>query len=124
MMYQFFKSLIDEDRAPVVICDPDHTIIYMNPAAAENYKKHGGYELLGKSLLDCHNDKSNEMIKKVVEWFADDSSHNRIHTFFNQKQNKDVYMIALRNEEGKLIGYYEKHEYRNRDDAEIYGEIL
>lgn len=124
MMYQFFKSIIDEDRAPVVICDPDHKIIYMNPAAAENYKKHGGYELVGKSLLDCHNEKSCERINKVIEWFKSDSSHNRIHTFFNTKQNKDVYMIALRDEEGKLIGYYEKHEHRNRDDAEIYGEIL
>ena len=50
----YFKSIIDQDRAAVVICSLDHKIIYMNPAAAANYHKYGGAELLGKSLLDCH----------------------------------------------------------------------
>jgi len=31
-----------------------------------------------------------------------------------------VYMIALRDESGKLIGYYEKHEFRNRETAKLY----
>ena len=30
----YFKSIIDQDRAAVVICSLDHKIIYMNPAAA------------------------------------------------------------------------------------------
>ena len=38
----FFKSVIDQDRAPVVLCDLDHTILYMNPAAIRNYAKRGG----------------------------------------------------------------------------------
>lgn len=29
------------------------------------------------------------------------------------KENKDVYMVALHDDTGVLIGYYEKHEYRN-----------
>ena len=29
-------------------------------------------------------------------------------------------MIALRDEQGNLIGYYEKHEYRNRETMEMY----
>ena len=43
----YFKSIIDQDRAAVVICSLDHKIIYMNPAAAANYHKYGGAELLG-----------------------------------------------------------------------------
>ena len=39
---------------------------------------------------------------------------------FTAKENKDVYMVALRDEDGKLIGYYEKHEYRNRETAKRY----
>lgn len=112
---QFFKSLIDEDKCAVVICDIDHTIIYMNPAACVRYDKKGGASLLGKSLLDCHNSRSNEMIHKVIEWFQESSLHNRIYTYYDEKENKDVYMIALRNEQGDLIGYYEKHEYRSRE---------
>lgn len=116
----FFKSMIDEDKAAVVICDTEHKIIYMNPAACENYSKWGGADLLGKNLLECHNSRSQEMIHKVVEWFQADKSHNRIYTYYNEKQNKDVYMIALRDEQGALIGYYEKHEYRNRETETLY----
>lgn len=46
--------------------------------------------------------------------------HNRMYTFYNEKENKDVYMVALRDEQGELIGYYEKHEYRNREQGEPY----
>lgn len=114
----FFKSVIDQDRAAVVICDLTHTIIYMNPAAVERYKKRG--DLLGKSLLDCHNGHSNEMIKRVVAWFSEDKSHNLVYTYHNEKENKDVYMTALRNDGGELIGYYEKHEYRDRESMKMY----
>ena len=33
----YFKSIIEQDQAPVVICDTEHTVIYMNPAAVERY---------------------------------------------------------------------------------------
>ena len=29
-------------------------------------------------------------------------------------------MVALRNEKGALIGYYEKHEYRDRETMKLY----
>lgn len=47
----FFKSIIDQDSCPVVICDLDHQIIYMNPGAAARYAKQGGADLVGKSLM-------------------------------------------------------------------------
>lgn len=31
-----------------------------------------------------------------------------------------VYMVALRDDAGQLIGYYEKHEYRSRETMKIY----
>lgn len=116
----FFKSVIDSDIAPVVICSADHTIIYINPSAAQRYAKKGGYDLIGKSLLDYHNSDSNIKIKKVAEWFGESPDNNRMYTFHNPKENKDVYMIALRDESGELIGYYEKHEYRTAENADTY----
>lgn len=115
-----FKSVLEQDTAPVVICDTEHIIVYMNPAACEHYRKYGGSALVGKNLLACHNERSGEMIKKILAWFREDTAHNRVHTFFSEKENKDVYMIALRNDAGKLIGYYEKHEYRDRDMTAMY----
>jgi PAS domain-containing protein len=115
-----FQSVIDQDTAPVVICDLDHTIVYMNPAAAANYAKYGGEALVGRSLLDCHNETSRDHIRRVVAWFRQDPSHNIIHTFYSEKDNKDVYMVALRGAANELIGYYEKHEYRNRETQPLY----
>ena len=117
---EIYKSVLEADRAAVVICDLEHTIIYMNPVAIERYAKWGGKDLMGKSLMNCHNEKSREMIEKVIDWFKASKDNNIVYTFFNQKENKDVYMVALRNEEGNLIGYYEKHEYRNRETMKMY----
>ncbi|MBP5490084.1 MAG: PAS domain-containing protein [Lachnospiraceae bacterium] len=117
---EIYKSVLEADRAAVVICDLDHSIIYMNPTAIRRYDKWGGAALLGKSLLDCHNEKSCEMIIKVVDWFRADARHNIVYTSHNQKENKDVYMVALRDDSGNLIGYYEKHEYRNPETMKMY----
>ena len=92
----------------------------MNPAAIKNYAKRGGVALIGKSLLACHNPESNKRIQQVVDWFAADVNHNIVYTSYNAKQNKDVYMVALRDSEQKLIGYYEKHEYRDRETMKFY----
>lgn len=116
----YFKSLIDQDSASVVICDLNHVMIYLNPAAIKNYEKRGGAELMGKSLFDCHNERSVGLIKQVVDWFGKSTQNNKVHTFYNEKQTKDVYMIALRDENENLIGYYEKHEFRTKDETPFY----
>lgn len=120
--YQFdlFKSIIDQDRSAIVICNLKHEIIYMNPTAIVRYKKRGGANLIGRSLLACHNKKSQELIQNVITWFEKSTDHNIVYTYFNEKENKDVYMVALRDEHKKLIGYYEKHEYRNKETMKQY----
>ena len=115
-----FKSVLESDRAAVVICDLEHKIIYMNPVAISRYEKWGGKDLLGRNLLDCHNDKSKEMISKVVDWFKSSTDNNLVYTSYNQKENKDVYMVALRDDSGNLFAYYEKHEYRDRETMKMY----
>ena len=115
-----YKSVLEADKAAVVICDLEHTIIYMNPTAINRYEKWGGKSLIGQSLLNCHSDKSREMIIKVLDWFKASKDNNIVYTSYNEKENKDVYMVALRNESGELIAYYEKHEYRNRETMKMY----
>jgi transcriptional regulator with PAS, ATPase and Fis domain len=115
----FYKSIIDQDKSSVVICNLEHEIIYMNPEAIKNYAKRGGEALIGQSIMDCHNEESQNKMRQVVEWFAASPKHNIVYTFYNEKQNKDVYMVALRVDE-KLIGYYEKHEFRNKETMKMY----
>lgn len=117
---KYFKSIVEQDRCAVVICNTKHEIIYMNPAAIARYGKSGGEKLIGTSLLNCHSKKSNEMIEKTVEWLKKNTDNNIVYTYRNKKENKDVYMVALRDDDGTLIGYYEKHEYRNLETMKLY----
>ena len=113
---KFFKSIIDQDFAPVVICNLEHIVVYMNPASIARYHT----DLTGKSLKACHNTDSNNKIDKAVAWFAENKDNNIVYTYHSGKENKDVYMVALRNDDGELIGYYEKHEFRNPETMETY----
>lgn len=116
MLQQLFKSVMDQDPAPVVICDLESRVRYMNPAAIRRYHR----DLTGQNVKDCHPAAANEKIDRVLEWFARSKENNRVYTFRNDRENKDVYMVALRNDAGELIGYYEKHEYRSAETVPLY----
>ena len=116
MLNKLFKSIIDRDSASVVVCDMNSKIVYMNPSSIKRYHK----DLTGCKLKDCHPPKANEMIDKVLAWFKASEDNNIMYTFHNEKENKDVYMVALRDDDKTLIGYYEKHEYRNRETVGFY----
>ena len=66
-LYKLFKSILDQDTTPVVVCDMNDIIVYMNPCAIERYHK----DLTGRSIKDCNPPKANEMIDKVVTWFRE-----------------------------------------------------
>lgn len=116
----YFKSIIDQDPMEVVICDLNNDIIYMNPAAIEFYDEDTGAGLIGRSIMDCHPHWANLKIDEVVKWFSESKDHNVVHTAFNERRNMDFYMVALRDENGELIGYYEKHESRNKESMPFY----
>ena len=116
MISQFFKSIIDQDTAPIVVCDTESVIVYMNPSAIKRYHR----DLTGKSLKDCHNANFNEAIDRVCAWFGKNKNNNIIFTYHNDKENKDVYMVALRDDDGNWIGYYEKQEFKNAETAVPY----
>ena len=116
---KFFKCVLEQDTATIVICDLEHTVVYMNPASVLRYHT----DLTGKSIKTCHNADSNAKIDRVVAWFAESKDNNVVFTSRNDKENKDVYMVALREDNGTLIGYYEKHEYRTQETKSLYAEI-
>ena len=115
-MEQLFKSILEQDRAPVVVCDMESTVVYMNPSAIKRYH----VDLTGKNIKACHPKEANDKIDKVLDWFGKSTENNIVYTFRNDEENKDVYMVALRDEDKKLIGYYEKHEYRTRETQPKY----
>lgn len=44
---KYYKSIINQDKCAVVICNLSHIIIDMNQAAIERYAKQGGEKLIG-----------------------------------------------------------------------------
>ncbi len=116
MLNKLFKSILDQNTAPIVVCDMRDTIVYMNPSAIERYHK----DLTGANIKECHPTSANEMIEKVLAWFKESKDNNIIYTYRNDEENKDVYMVALRDDDGTLIGYYEKHEYRDKETVGLY----
>lgn len=116
MLNQLIKAVLEQDSAPVVICDMDSIVRYMNPAAVEHYHR----DLTGSDVRGCHPPHANALIEQVLDWFRQGKENNKVYTYRNDREDKDVYMIALRNVQGELIGYYEKHEYRRRETAELY----
>lgn len=116
MMYKLFKSILEQDTAPIVVCNIDSVVVYMNPAAIKRYHK----DLTGTNVKECHPAYANGKIDRVLEWFTKSAEHNIVFTYYNEDENKDVYMVALRDDNKNLIGYYEKHAFRNRETAELY----
>ena len=116
----YFKSIIEHDPAPIVICNMEHEMLYLNPAAIKRYAARGGAAMVGRSVFGCHNPSSNQKIEMVIDWFKKSSDNNVMFISYNPIENKDLYMIALRDEEKNLIGYYEKHASRNRETSPVY----
>ena len=117
-MTEFFKGIVDTEEGPIVICDLDYKIIYVNPSAIEYYKKAG--EMTGKHL---HTFLDEEMMSKVtmtLEWFKEDEKNNHVFALHDDVNNHDMYMLALRNAKQKLIGFYGRVESRNPDTSKVF----
>lgn len=56
-----------EFPAAVTVCDPQGTILYMNAKSEATFQANGGANLLGKSLLDCHSNASNQKIAEMMQ---------------------------------------------------------
>ena len=113
-MDEFLEAVVEADDQPVVICNTEHVIVYMNPTAIKRYEKRGGAQLIGRSIFDCHNAHSKEIILSIFKQFQENPVLNKVYTYTKKKdgEDRDVYIVALRNKSGELIGYYEKHESR------------
>jgi hypothetical protein len=100
LMAAFLNSL----KNPFLFADTRHRIVYMNRAAINHYKD--GEKLIGTSLLDCHNEQSRKMIVEILA--AMEAGEDERLITDNEKHR--IYMRAVRDAEGNLLGYYERYE--------------
>ena len=88
-----------EMNCAVTVCDKEGVILYMNDKAKETFAKHG--DLIGKSLIPCHNENSRAIIAKLLETGGTNS-----YTIQKNGQKKMIYQTALK-EDGVVAGLVE-----------------
>lgn len=103
---EILKGILDSYPYPIVFVDNEYIIRFMNKKATEHYEKKGKY-LIGKSIFDCHNEKSAQKIKEYYEEIK--CNGKDVFVFVNSK-NQRVYMQGVRNEKGEWIGFIERFE--------------
>ena len=97
-------AILDSMKDPVVFVDTAHVIRYMNKTAIGHYDD--GAALLGRSVFDCHNEKSCRLIKEIF-LAMQEGDQERLIT--DDEKNR-IYMRAIRDASGRLLGYYERYE--------------
>ena len=88
-----------EMNCAVTVCDKEGVILYMNDKAKETFAKHG--DLIGKSLIPCHNENSRAIIAKLLETGGTNS-----YTIQKNGQKKMIYQTAWK-EDGAVAGLVE-----------------
>lgn len=105
MMTEIEKEAVMESlKNPVMFCDVNHIVKYMNKAAVAHYKD--AKSLLGRSVLDCHNAESRQQMLDIFSEMKSGLDERLITD--NEKYR--IYMRAVRDAQGRLLGYYERYE--------------
>ena len=70
----------------VIVSDAEGTIVYLNETALRNYEKDGGAALIGKNLMDCHNEDSRRKIREIM------TTHQKnVYTIEKRGRKKIIY---------------------------------
>jgi len=111
-----YEAVLNTIPYPLVFADNDHIIRYLNrPAEKWYYDKRGFSDLIGKSIFDCHKPASEKEIRKL---------HNRLQQgedeiFVRIFNGMRLFIIGVRDNDGNLIGYYERFEPDGTTDKKI-----
>ena len=103
-------AILDSLPQPILVADTDHITVYMNRAAIDFYE--GGTDLIGRSLLDCHNVQSQRDMIEILAAMQGGEEERLI----TDDEEKRVYMRAIRRADGTVLGYYERYEWRQQSD--------
>ena len=98
-------AILDSLTSPILFADTQHMTHYMNKAAIAFYT--GGASLIGCSLLDCHNEQSQQMMKEILAAMQAGELDEQL---ISDNEKRRVYMQAVRDGDGRVLGYYERYE--------------
>ena len=102
-------AILDSLQDPLLLADTNHKIVYMNKRATTFYER--GTGLLGSSLLDCHNARSQQMMIEILAAMHAGEEERLI----TDDEEHRVFMRAVRAPDGQVVGYYERYEWRKQE---------
>ena len=91
-----------DTNCAITVADAECNIIYMNRLSRETFQKRGGADLIGKNLMDYHNERSRGIIRRLLE-----EGGTNAYTIEKNGQRKMIYQSAWRNEKGEVAGLME-----------------
>jgi transcriptional regulator with PAS, ATPase and Fis domain len=95
------NNWIKEFPGAVTVCDSQGIIIEMNDKAAKSFQEDGGYELIGKNLLECHPEPSRTKLKELLE-----TQTKNVYTIEKNGIKKLIYQVPWFTD-GKYWGFVE-----------------
>ena len=97
-------AILDSLKDPILFADTEHVTRYMNKAAVVHYEQ--GDDLIGRSLLDCHNERSQQMMIEILAEMHEGLEERLI----TDNEKYCIFMRVVRDPDGQVLGYYERYE--------------
>ena len=92
---------IKEFPAAVTVCDESGIILEMNDKAAKTFESDGGFELVGKNMLDCHPEPARTKTERLLA-----SREKNVYTIEKNGAKKLIYQSPwFKN--GRYAGFVE-----------------
>mgnify|MGYP001815234473 CR=1 FL=1 len=110
-------DILDSLKDPILFADTEHVTRYMNKAAIAHYAEEGE-SLIGRSLLDCHNDLSQKIMVEILAEMHEGLDERLITD--NEKYR--IYMRVVRDTGGQVLGYYERYEPPRHVDGDAHSD--
>jgi len=95
------QNWFNEVPFAITICDEKGIVLEMNDKSALTFSKDGGKNLIGQSLMDCHSDKSKQIILEMMQ-----SEKVNVYTIEKNGIKKLIYQCPWF-AEGKMAGLVE-----------------
>ena len=96
-----FTDWIENFGAAITVMDLEGNILDMNEAAAVVNERHGGKSLIGKNLMGCHQQRSRDIMKNLME-----NDTKNVYTIEKNGKKKMIYQAPWY-KDGKVAGLVE-----------------
>lgn len=97
-----FTGWIENFGAAITVMNLEGNILDMNEASAKVLENDGGKSLIGKNLMGCHQQRSRDIMKDLME-----NNTKNVYTIEKNGKKKLIYQAPWYDSEGKVAGLVE-----------------